>query len=516
MPDQLQTLRVSCRGGLDTNRDVLEQAATAPGSAIHLINYEPALVGGYQRVNGYTHSYGTIAGTGDVLGLAIQNGMGIIGARRPSTGGDFLYKWNTVSSSWDVINTVARPVSADVKKIRFSKYNWTGPTIVGCDGEDFAFRYHINSAGSASYAEISTSPAPAKPKFSAAFKNRLFLAGNEGEESLLYYSASNADTDFTTASGGGVINVGFPINAIKPFRDALFIFGTNNIKRLTGNAASSFVVTPVTDDMGCVAGGDSVVEIAGDLLFLGPDGIRPIAGTDKIGDVQLETISKRIQGLIRDNIDTFSLDKFSSVVIRSKSQFRYFFDSGDGSGILGGLRETQGRMGFEFSTLLGFNVTCADSGYIGKTEFVLHGDASGRVFDHDSGKSQNGIEVVSVFQTPFIDFGDTEVRKNLHSLSIFLDTKEAADIQFSLLYDYEDINTFNPANFAIRDPGTSATFNESLFDSTAEYDGTASPVVRKYVSGSGRSVSLRFVTTTIQAAHAIQGFVVMFGLGDKR
>jgi hypothetical protein len=93
---------------------------------------------------------------------------------------------------------------------------------------------------------------------------------------------------------------------------------------------------------------------------------------------------------------------------------------------------------------------------------------------------------------------------------------KATDIQFSLLYDYEDINTFNPANFAISDPGTSATFNESLFDSTAEYDGTASPVVRKYVSGSGRSVSLRFVTTTVQAAHSIQGFVVTFGLGDKR
>lgn len=516
MPDQLQTFKVSCRGGLDTNRDVLEQATNSPGSAIHLINYEPALVGGYQRVNGYTHNYGTIPGTGDVLGLSILNGMGIVGARRPAAGGNFLYIWNSGTSSWDVINTVARPISANVKKIRFSKYSWTGPTIIGCDGEDFAFRYHIAANGSTSYAEISTSPAPAKPKYSAAFKNRLFLAGNDGEESQLYYSASNDDTDFTVANGGGALNVGFPINAIKPFRDALYIFGTNNIKRLRGNAPASFVVEPVTDDLGCVAGGDSVVEIAGDLLFLGPDGIRPIAGTDKIGDVQLETISKRIQGLVRDNINTFSLEKFSAVVIRSKSQFRYFFDSGDGSGILGGLRETQGKMGFEFSTLLGFTVSCIDSGYLGKTEVVLHGDTQGRVFDHDSGKSQNGVEVTSVFQTPFIDFGDTETRKNLHSVSIFLDTKEAADIQFSLIYDYEDINTFNPANFAINDPGTSATFNESLYDSTAEYDGTASPVVRKYVSGSGRSVSLRFVTTTVQASHAIQGFVVTFGLGDKR
>lgn len=516
MPDQLQTFKVSCRGGLDTNRDVLAQATNAPGSAIRLINYEPALVGGYRRINGFTHNYGTLTGTGNVLGLVVMDGIGIVGARRPSSGGNFLYKWNDSTSSWDTLNTVNRSISASCKKVRFTKYRWTGPTIVGCDGEDFAFKYHINSSGTASYAEISTSPAPAKPKFAAAFKNRLFLAGNDGEESLLYYSASNDDEDFTTASGGGSINVGFEINAIKPFRDALYIFGRTNIKKLTGNSTSNFVVEPVTDDIGCVAG-DSVVEVAGDLLFLGPDGIRPIAGTDKIGDVQLETISKRIQNLIKDYIDDFDLENFTSVVIRGKSQFRYFFDEDAESGILGGLREQpQGGIGMEFSTLFGLPVTAADSGYIGKTETVVHGDADGKVYDHDLGNTQNGTEIVSVFQTPFIDFGDTETRKNLHVVSVFLDTTAAANISFSLLYDYEDTNTFNPANFEISDPGTAATFNESLFDGTAEFDGTPSPVIRKYVSGSGRSVSLRFVTNADQASHAIQGFVLTFGVGDKR
>ena len=516
MPDQLQTFKVSCRGGLDTNRDVLAQATNSPGSAIRLINYEPALVGGYRRINGFTHNYGTLTGTGNVLGLVVMDGIGIVGARRPSNGGNFLYRWNTGTSSWDTINTVARPISASCKKVRFAKYRWTGPTIVGCDGEDFAFKYHINSSGTASYAEISTSPAPAKPKFAAAFKNRLFLAGNDGEESLLYYSASNSDEDFTTASGGGAINVGFEINAIKPFRDALYIFGRTNIKKLTGNSTSNFVVQPVTDDIGCIVG-DSVVEIAGDLLFLGPDGIRPIAGTDKIGDVQLETISKRIQNTIINNINTFDLENFNSVVIRSKSQFRLFFDLDPESGILGGLREQpQGGIGMEFSTLMGISVTAADSGYLGKTETVVHGDVDGKVYDHDTGNTQNGEKIISVFQTPFIDFGDTETRKNLHVVSVFLDTKTPTDVLFSLLYDYEDINTFNPSNFSITDPATGATFNESLYDSTAEYDGTPSPVIRKYVSGSGRSVSLRFVTDADQASHAIQGFVITFGVGDKR
>jgi hypothetical protein len=173
-------------------------------------------------------------------------------------------------------------------------------------------------------------------------------------------------------------------------------------------------------------------------------------------------------------------------------------------------------MGLEFSTLFGISVSSADSGYIGKTETVVHGDTAGKVYNHDTGKTFNGNDIVSVFQTPFLDMGDTEVRKSMHNISVFLDTKEAAEIFLSIIYDYEDIQSFNPANFTIVDPGTSATFGQSLYDGTAQYDGTGTPVIRKYLSGSGRSVAFRFVTTGQTASHAIQGFVVSFGLGDKR
>ena len=97
----------------------------------------------------------------------------------------------------------------------------------------------------------------------------------------LLYSASNDDTDFTTASGGGAINVGFPIVAIKPFRNTVYIW-QNKYQEADRNQHGTAFLEPVTDDLGCVAS-DSVIEIGGSLLFLGPDGIRPIAGTDKIG-----------------------------------------------------------------------------------------------------------------------------------------------------------------------------------------------------------------------------------------
>jgi len=88
----------------------------------------------------------------------------------------------------------------------------------------------------------------------------------------------------------------FKITAIKKFRNSLFIFGANNIKKLVGTSIADFTLENVTANLGCVAP-DSVVEFGGDLLFLGPDGIRPISGTDRIGDIELAPVSKEIQDI---------------------------------------------------------------------------------------------------------------------------------------------------------------------------------------------------------------------------
>ena len=89
----------------------------------------------------------------------------------------------------------------------------------------------------------------------------------------------------------------------------------NNIKRLVGDNSANFVLESVTSNLGCLST-DSVIELGGDLLFLAPDGIRPIGGTNKIGDVNLETLSKNIQSTIRNVIASEDLDALSSVIIK--------------------------------------------------------------------------------------------------------------------------------------------------------------------------------------------------------
>ena len=85
MADQVSTFKAVCRGGLNTGSDVLSLGEESSGAVTQLINYEPNLEGGYRKINGYAHSFGTVTGTGSVLGVAVANGInqGILACRTP-------------------------------------------------------------------------------------------------------------------------------------------------------------------------------------------------------------------------------------------------------------------------------------------------------------------------------------------------------------------------------------------------------------------------------------------------
>jgi len=511
MADNLASFKVFCQGGLNTSRDVLSQGETQPGSAISLINYEPAVTGGYRKINGFSNDYGTVPGTLKVLGVCVANGVndGILACRAPSSGSNYLHYWDTATSAWVAVTTSGSPTMTGVTKVRFTKYNWGSPKVMLTDGINPAATYDGTT-----YTQITHADAPSAPKFSHVFKNHMFLAGDPSEDTNLYFSAPYDETSFAPADGSGVINVGFPIVAIKSFRDVLYIFGTNNIRKLAGDNISNFVLQEVTDDLGCMAS-DSVIEIGGDLLFLSQDGLRPISGTDKIGDVNLETVSKDIQSIFTDIVFDIDLEGLNAVVIRQKTQFRYFFAAADSQGIIGGFRQTPNGLQFEYSQMLGITATASDSGYIGQYEYVIHGDDNGKVHRQEQGNDFDGTDIFSVFQTPFFHMQDPEQRKVFYTVATYLRAEGDNEIVMSALYDYEDVDTLSPTNFTLSTEGAAAYYNEALYDSTAIFDGNPAPVKRTNISGSGKSASFKFVTNDSNASHSIQGLVVTFGVGDR-
>lgn len=512
--DNIKTFPVSCQGGLRTNLDPLTQSTQFPGSSVTMINYEPALRGGYRRISGFTPDYGLVPGETDtpVLGAFIFEGLnnGIFACRKPTSGNNYFHYWN--GTSWTTPTTAGAPTMVGVSRVRFSSWSWSGPRFIMTDGINPAATWNGTT-----YTQITHANAPSAPKYSEIFGGHMFLAGDPADPYNLYFSAPLDETEYSPGVGAGVINVGFDIVQVKAFRDTLFIFGNNRIKRLTGNSAADFTVSSVTNNLGCLAS-DSVIEFNGDLLFLAPDGMRPISATERIGDVELATVSRPIQVLFDRYSANEDLVNVTVLPLRRKSQFRLFFPTSDSLGLIGALRLSGSDQSpsFEFSQLVGIDVYCGSSGYIADEEFVIHGDSNGTLHRQESGQNFNGIPIFSVFQTPYFHMDDPLIRKNYYSSTTFMLSEGVVEVGIGITYDYGSIFVENPSNYALTTSGAAAFYGAAVYDTTDIYDGDPSPVRTTRITGSGTSIALTYVTVLDQPSHTIQALAVEYGLSDRR
>jgi hypothetical protein len=544
MPEQTQSFKVICSGGLNSNENHLDLSDNKPGAATRLVNYEPSLFGGYRRINGfapYNASYPEVGvggvGTGKIYCIAIYKNEHIgnpylIAARKNASGNTYSF-WKYVDGSgWAVLNTgltlAVTSGSRTVDKIRFVQFDFgTGSQICFVDGVNNAtvFNgtnwYAINSSNSGGSSSPGGNQVVNAPELVDVFENHLFLAGDRTSKAVITHSAAKDPLTFTTAAGAGQVVTGFNVVQIKPFRDNLFVFGTNAIKSVKV-VSNAFVLDNVTANVGCVAR-DSVLEIGGDLLFLAPDGFRPVAGTSRIGDVELETVSKPIQGALVDLIENYDLTTVNGVVIRSKSQVRYFVGGStvpvtDSYGIIGGLSDSSGSIEWEFGELLGIRASCCTSDYIGTTEYILHGDHDGKVYRQESGNSFNGTDIVSVYQTPYLDFGETEVRKTLRKVNTFIRAEGPMTMNLSMAYDWGSGDSSRPSTYSQDSAGAPAVFagrNITYNGANVIYGGASKPIMTSDIQGSGFSARANFVTVSQEASHTIQGIVFEFSVSGR-
>ena len=558
MPDQIQSFKLVCSGGLNSNENHLDLSDNSPGAATRMLNYEPSLFGGYRRIEGYDEydpDYGevTVAGSttgqGKVLGIAIfkndvTSGTTIIAIRQDTGATNYSFYYYTADIGWrkyTLDHSVTRPMTANgltVNRIRHQQFNFgTGNTICFVDGVNPAIVFNgtnwkeIKSSHSGGYHASNNTAGGAQalnaPALVDVFENHLFLGGHEATRAAIAHSAPNDAYTWTAAAGAGQIAAGFDVVQIKPFRDNLFVFGNKNIKKITVSASNAFALENVTSNIGCVAR-DSVLEIGGDLMFLSPDGFRPVAGTSRVGDIELETLSKPIQSTLVDLIKNEDMDALTGVVIRSKSQVRYFVtttNSGtvvaasDAIGIIGGLTDTSGSIEWEFGQLLGIRASCATSDYVGTDEIILHGDHDGKVYRQENGTSFNGSNIISVYATPYLDFGETEQRKVIRKLNTFVRAEGPFEMNLAIDYDWGDYNTAVPSTYTQTSDGAPTIYagrNITYNGANVIYGGASKPIMTSDIQGSGFSVRATFVTDGQSEPFSIQGLVFEFSAAGRR
>ena len=525
---------VPLEGGLNKSTNSLALLRT-PGVATKLKNFEVSIEGGYRRINGYTLFGGDSAvrpnTSEDVEGLSVY-ADGVIAV----VGNDIFFSQDgtsylqinkdSVSASGDNFSTFSGRSELSLTNLdqcEFALFEGTtdyGELIItdkSGNNKPFLFKMTGTSAVLSSrtfFVSQITISGSKTAKFCTIHDNHLVVAGDPTTPNTLYYSATG-DIDSFSGSGSGSITLEDKIVGLKSFRNELFIFCQNSIFKLQNiNNSSTIAVVPVTKNIGCLDG-QTIQEIAGDLIFLAPDGFRTVAGTARIGDVELGTISQAIQPIINKIVAASSSLQFSSVVLRDKSQYRMFYSSltdntTNSKGIIGTLRQN----GFQWSETSGIQAPAIASGFDSNgVEKFYHGDRDGYIYNHDTGNNFNpagtSTNIEAEYQSPDFDYGDLGTLKTLEFVKLSFTPEGDCQPTLRYKFDYDSNTTPQPLDITLESIPQPALFGTATFNS-AKFGAAQQPLVRQALTGSGHSNFFRIFSEDTNAPYTINGLYINF------
>ena len=491
------------QGGLVLDRSTFTMES---GMALELQNFEADITGGYRRINGYNKWNSNIvpqtaSASEPVLMSAFFAGNSKVIAAR----GTKVYEAASGSGAWSAIDTGR----SNATKYTFFRYNFNNtPHIIWADGANHATKYDGSTV-----TDINATGAPSNPKYVTSFKSAMFFAGMSATPQELVFTAPYTDNDFSPANGAGSIRVDDTITGIFPFRDTLIIFCSERIFRLTGNTIADFQLQPVSRNVGCI-NGSTIKEFAGDIIFLSRDGLRTVAGTEKIGDVELGTISAQVHELFSVYTD---VDEFEAVVVPDKTQYRIFFvnNSARNRAATKGVIAYRGAQGYSYSETLGIQPACTDSLSEQGSVYVLHGGFDGYIYRQEQGSTFDGETIIGRYRSPDLTMGDAGIRKNFQRVIINYAPTGAVNSDLFLRYDYEDPNIPRPAAYPFDSSTVVALYGTSAYG-TATYGGQSNPLVRQAVEGSGFAVALRVVDNGVSEPYSLKGFQLEFDVSARR
>ena len=397
-------------------------------------------------------------------------------------------------------------------KTRFSRYNYTGTEKIAIvDGINVPALYNGSE-----FTALNDAPTDViGAEFVVNFKSHLVF----GKSNVLTFTAPFTDTDFTAANGSGTISVGSAITGLIVFRQQLIIFTETSIFQLTGNTLADFQLQPVTTDIGCVDK-DTIQEVGGDIMFLGPDGLRLLSGTERIGDFGLGVVSKTIQKEVTDFITANT--SFTSVVIRNKSQYRILgynnnIGQANAQGILGTQMAGQGGEGMSWADLRGIRAYVADSRFFQNAETIVFANDDGYLYQMEEGNSFDGDNIQTTFATPYMPINDPRIRKTFYKMFLYTDPQGSVSFDVSLKLDFDQKNSVQPTKIDFNNAtGTVAFMGQATFGSSAVYSSKLKTLFETQIIGSAFVVSLQYTSDSVDPPFSLDAITLEYTTNTRR
>ena len=350
----------------------------------------------------------------------------------------------------------------------------------------------------------------------AVHQNHLFVAYRGG--SVVHSDIGNPRS-FTAVGGAAEFGVGDTITGmISGYRDLLVVFARNKTQALFGASEADWQVKTISDSAGAMA---NTAVLMDQPVCLDDRGIRTLAATDKYGDLDIGTLSKKVRPLL-DYLRDGGVRPAAAVRVLRKSQYRMFFD--DGQCINATWIERGNYMSVEFmpTNYDLYNSTVAPGYPVPGIVHSIHEaeDSDGRerifftfktseyVYEMDRGSSFDGHAVQAYLRFPYVDFGRPQTMKRFVKLSLECDSLYTS--RFVLTADFSDDTQPGPEpqEFVVRGP-------RSLWDEQAwsdfDWDSLPTRTADMRLSGRGRNVSVVIRSRqTDDPSHTFSGVTVLY------
>jgi hypothetical protein len=508
--DNWQTFSFEFSDGLISNLSPLQHGTKLPGSARILRNFEPSIEGGYRRIEGYAKFDDAQVSAGGNLfrGLAVFNGNAIAAYDT--------HLYISSGSGWTQLTDNATYSStgitlAGLGKVRFAQHSFAGTkTLIVVDGASKPFKFDGTTFSSITTATSDQEDAT----FAVEHRDHLFF----GKDKKLTYSAPSDDSDYTIASGAGFFTFKNPITGVVPFRDQLFVFTSSSIDVISGTSEADFAKQSVTKDVGAV-NEDTIQEIGGDVIFLGPDGLRLLSATDRINDFSIGIVSKVIQSEMVNFIKNST--SYASVVIRDKSQYRLLgfnsnYTDASALGILGTQLSPQGGESMAWGELRGIRAYVAASERNETNEIIIFANDDGYVYQMEEGTSFDGSDIVATFATPFVYINDPQVRKTFYKMYLYTDPQGSFEANVSLKLDFDTDGTVQPPQIEFNNQTNTVSLYGVSTYGTGSFGGKLKKIFGTQTVGSGFNVSLEFVSESQTPPFSLDAATLEFATHGRR
>ncbi|MCM3130941.1 hypothetical protein [Paenibacillus sp. MER 78] len=247
-----------------------------------------------------------------------------------------------------------------------------------------------------------------KGKYITTDNLRAYVAGKDGEEDYVYYSAFQDALDFESPENSGVVQYytasGGPITGLYSFGGSIWVFKEDSFAIIyhTGNSEITYRLVQVSENIGCVAS-KTLSEVGPYLMWLGMDDVYIGAGDAARG------VGSPIRGYLK---------KINKAAIKNSFAFstsrRYYLCIPTGSNTTPNMCLVYD---YEYKQWLPYSANLPNLNWGLTMNGVSYcGDTSGQTYKMNDGTTDSGQSIPWMVQSRPFDEGIKEADKELFEL----------------------------------------------------------------------------------------------------